>query len=437
MGTILNTTENECQNAPGPASPRHCRGATNAGTGVAPRPATINDVQPEPTPLATGRPWWPGAGQALAIWLGSRAALSGFVLLAGYLLGTPPAQQIHAPGAWILERLVWWDSFHFLRIAGDGYPPTGRCCDQAYFPGYPAAIRALTPVVGGYPEWAALLVTLLFGGVAAVLLWRLATERAAAAGNPHPERAGITVVSFLAVAPYGIFLSAAYSETMFLAFAIGAWWAGGRRRWWLAGLLLAGATATRINGMFLATALAVMYLGQLRADGRWRPRVDVLALLAPAAVIMTYFGWLHQRTGSWTAWQDAQKIGWQRETAWPWQGIAIAWRSLRSTAAPDLVISRTADLVTILAGLVLVGVLLALRRWPDAIYLGLSVAVVACSTVLISSPRYALTWFPVFLLVTDLVQQPRWQWLRPALLIGCPPVAAAVALLFSAHQWVA
>jgi hypothetical protein len=395
-------------------------------------------VQAEPAPSTAGRPWWPGAGQALAIWLGSRAALGGLVLLAGYLLGTPPAQRIHAPGAWLLERLVWWDSFHFLRIADLGYLPPGLpCCDQAYFPGYPAAIRGLAPLLGGHLEWAALLATLLFGGVAAVMLWRLASDRAAAAGNPHPERAGIAAVSFLAVAPYGIFLSAAYSETMFLAFAVGAWWAGGRRRWWLAGLLLAGATSTRINGMFLAVALAVMYLGQLRADGRWRPRVDVLALLAPVAVISTYFGWLYHRTGSWTAWQDAQEIGWHRETAWPWQGIAIAWHSLRSTNTPDLVVSRAADLVTVLAGLVLVAVLLALRRWPDAIYLGLSVAVVACSTVLVSSPRYALTWFPVFLLVTDLVQRPRWGWLRPALLIGCTPLAAVVALSFSAHQWVA
>jgi hypothetical protein len=371
------------------------------------------------------------------VWLGSRAALIGLVLLGGYLLGTPPARRIHGTGAWVLERFVWWDSFHFLRIVEQGYPPPGQpCCDQAFFPGYPLAVRAASLLTGGRTQWAALLVSLVAGAVAAVLIWRLATERAAATGHPQPARAGMTAVGFLSVAPYGIFLSAAYSESIFLAFALGAWWAGGRRRWWLAGLLLAGATAIRMNGAFLTAGLAVMYLIQLRSR-RWRPRPDVLALLAPVLVIAGFFGYLYRRTGSWSAWQKAEELGWHRQNAWPWQGIAHGWRYLLRANAPDLVVSRAADLGSVLLGLVFVLVLLALRRWPEAVYLGLSVGVVVCSTVLISSPRYALSWFPVFLLVTDLVERPRWRWLRPVLLIGCLPLAALVALSFSAHQWVA
>ena len=361
----------------------------------------------------------------------------GLVLLASYLLGTPPAERIRGQGSWVLERLVWWDSFHFLRIADLGYLSPGRpCCDQAFFPGYPLAIRTLTPLTGR-PEWAALLITLVFGGVAAMMLWRLATDRATAGGDPRPEQAGLTAVGFLAVAPYGIFFSAAYSEAMFLTFAVGAWWTAQRRQWWWAGLLLAAAGAVRINGVFLGIALAVMYLVQLRQDRRWLPRLDVLSLFAPVMVVGAYFGYLRHLTGSWTAWQDAQKTGWHRESAWPWEGIAIAWRSLQEANAPDLVLSRAADLLTVLAGLALVVVLLVLRRWPDATYLGLSVGVLVCSTVLVSSPRYALTWFPAFLLVTDLVRRPGWGWLRPTLLVVSLPLAAAVALSFSVHQWVA
>lgn len=377
--------------------------------------------------------------QPLAVWLGSRVALIGLTLAGSALLGTPAVTQIHGKGGWVLERLVWWDSLHFLRIADRGYLPPGirhSCCDQAFFPGYPLTIRLLTPLIGR-PEWAAPLISLLFGAVAAVLLWRVAIDRAASAGDTDPRRAGLIAVSFLAVAPYGIFLSAAYSEALFLAFAIGAWWAGMRRRWWWAGLLLAGAAAVRINGALLAAALAVMYLVQLHEDRRRLPRPDILALAAPALVVGAFFGYLRYRTGSWTNWMDAEHLGWHRESAWPWQGIAISWDSLRAAGAPDLAVSRAADLLTVLAGLALVVVLLVLRRWPDATYLGLSVSVVAFSTVYVSSPRYALTWFPVFLLVTDLARNPRRRWLAPTLIIICLPLEVAAALAFSAHLWVA
>jgi hypothetical protein len=123
------------------------------------------------------------------------------------------------------------------------------------------------------------------------------------------------------------------------------------------------------------------------SEQRWRPRPDVLALGAPALVIGAYFSYLFHRTGSWTAWQDAEAMGWHRQNAWLWRGIALSWDSLRAAPAPDVVVSRTADLLTVLAGLVLVVVLLVLRRRPDATHLGLNVGVVAFSTLYVSAPR--------------------------------------------------
>jgi type IV secretory pathway TrbD component len=190
-------------------------------------------------------------------------------------------------------------------------------------------------------------------------------------------------------------------------------------------------------GVFLTAALAVMYLGQLRSEQRWRPRPDALALGTPALVIGAYFSWLFHRTGSWTAWQDAEAMGWHRQNAWLWRGIALSRDSLRTAPAPDVVVSRTADLLTVLAGLVLLVVLLVLRRWPDATHLGLNVGVVAFSTLYVSAPRYAPTCFPVYLLVADLAQRPRWRWLSPVLIVACLPLEVACALAFSAYLWVA
>ena len=384
-------------------------------------------VRPEAGPLRLT-----GTGEALVIWFGTRLALASFTLLASYLLGLDAGGRLTGPGAWALERFTWWDSFQFLRTAERGYlPPEAPCCSQAFFPGYPLAMRALGPFTGGNLALAGVVVSLLAGCGAAVLLWHLAAR---ATGSPAAGRAAVLL---LAVAPYGIFLSAVYTEALFLALALGAWYAGARRSWWVAGLFVGLATGVRVNGVFVALGLAVMYLVQLRAEGRRLPRVDVLALGSPLLVVGGYFAYLHALTGSWNAWREAEERGWGRRTAWPWQGMAEGWRSATTAGAPDLVVSRWADLVVTVLGIVLVAVLLRLRRWPEAAYVLPNVLVLVCSTTLISAPRYALLWFPAYLLLADLVVRPRWRWLLPVLLVGCLPLLGAVTLSFSAHLWTA
>ena len=210
---------------------------------------------------------------------------------------------------------------------------------------------------------AGILISLAAGTVAAVMLWQLAIAQGLG------PRVAATAVVLLGVAPYGIFLAAVYSEALFLAVTVAAWWAAVTRRWWLAGALAAAATAVRVNGMFLVAALAVMYLVQLREDRRRRPRADLLALALPFAVLAAYFGYLRARTGTWNAWQAAQDAGWARRTAWPWTGLRAGWDAIASAHAPDLVVSRWADLLSVVAGLLLLAVLLWLRRWAEATYI--------------------------------------------------------------------
>ena len=84
----------------------------------------------------------------------------------------------------------------------------------------------------------------------------------------------------------------------------------------------------------------------------------------------------------------------------------------------------------------LLGVLLWLRRWAEATYIALSVGVLVCSTMITSAPRYALMWFPAYLLLARLVHRPGWGWLRVAVPALCLPLMAALALTFSARLWV-
>jgi len=386
-------------------------------------------------------------GPALGLWWASRVALFAVVTLMSFVLALPPAARIRGTGGWLLERFVWWDAFHFLRIADRGYlPPELPCCDQAFFPGYPFATWTASVFTRGNLVLAGLLVTQVAASVAVVLLWRVAVQPgprgqggngSRVAGDP---RVGRVAVLLLAVSPYGIFLSSVYSEALFLALSLGAWLAGLRGRWWWAGALAGAAAATRVNGLFLAAALAVMYLLQLRAQGRWRPRPDVVALAAPFLAVAGYLTYLRHRTGSWTDWQHAQSLSWQRETAWPWEGLRIGWHSLVTAPSHDLVVTRALDLVAVLGGLAFTAFLLWRRRWAEAVFLAPNVGVLVASTTLQSAPRYALTWFPLYLMAARWAVRDRpWggRYVVPVALTVAPPLLAVLSVTFAMHLWIA
>src|SRR3712207_9163182 len=61
--------------------------------------------------------------------------------------------------------------------------------------------------------------------------------------------------------------------------------------------------------------------------------------------------------------------GWQRELAAPWTGLSAGYSDVVQFGGVHL--SSMADLAAVLIGLGVTGWLLGLRRWPEAIYMGL------------------------------------------------------------------
>ena len=197
------------------------------------------------------------AGRVLAMWIGIRAGIWLWMLGFACLSGVDAGRRASDPIGWVVDRLVVWDSTYFISIAQHGYNPVGtKCCDQAFFPGDPLAIRALTPLFGD-ARIAALAIPLSAGAVAAMLLWLITVDEFGAAAGWH-------AVVLLALAPYGVFLSLADSESLVLALALAAWYAARRQRWWWAGLAASAAALVRVNGVFLAVALAVMWMAARR-----------------------------------------------------------------------------------------------------------------------------------------------------------------------------
>ena len=174
------------------------------------------------------------------------------------------------------------DTTWFSAIAQSGYGTD--VARPAFFPLYPLAMRA-GGVFTGDVVIAGLVVSLAAMVVALAALHRL-TELEL--GGPA---ARLTVWA-MALFPMSFFLSAVYSESLFLMLAVGALLAARLDRWALAGLLGGLAAATRSAGLVVALALLLLFLDARRgrvpeAGGRpapaW-PRVLWIALvpLGPA-----------------------------------------------------------------------------------------------------------------------------------------------------------
>src|SRR4051794_16992430 len=169
---------------------------------------------------------------------------------------SPPA-EVH-PYGWLPTLLTApatpWDAGHYVGLALHGYDQPLRA---AFFPLYPLLARAVTAPLDS-PIAGALAISLASFAVALYLLHRLVALEAG-------ERYARGALWVVALFPTAFFYSAIYTESLFLALSIGAFYAARRERWWLAGVCGALASATRNTGLLLVVPLLLLPAAQRRS----------------------------------------------------------------------------------------------------------------------------------------------------------------------------
>lgn len=153
------------------------------------------------------------------------------------------------PRAGDLSLSLWqrFDANWYLKIAMRGYD--GSDGSTVYFPVYPLLIRLLSSVLP--PMLAATLISNLALLGVLVLLYRLASGIVDA---PAVQR---TLIYFL-LFPTSFFLTAAYTESLFLLFVLGCLDSASRRRWTWALTWGTFAALTRLQGVLLVVPLGYM-----------------------------------------------------------------------------------------------------------------------------------------------------------------------------------
>lgn len=168
-----------------------------------------------------------------------------------------------------------WDAGRYLFIALHGYP---HDFNIVWYPGYPAAIRAIAWIPGISLVRAGLAVTIAAGLAAA---WGLTRLSMTLTGD---RRISLLITALWAAAPASIVLSMLYPEALFCALAIWSLIALVERRWLTAAGLTVLAGSVHSTAIALVAAVAVAALTELvRAIRAQQP---ISALLRPAAALL-------------------------------------------------------------------------------------------------------------------------------------------------------
>jgi hypothetical protein len=258
-------------------------------------------------------------------------------------------------------------------------------------------------------------------------------------------------VLYLALYPVAFVFCAVYSDGLFLAFAAGAFLAAQRGQSLLAGVLGGLATATRLVGVALLPALALLLLAG-RSGGRGAVALRLAPLLLLPAAVGLYALHLDRELGDAWAFTSAQ-AGWERGLSplGPLGGLVdavqAAGRGARVLASlPYEPGHEHRVALWNLSHLALLGAVVwltwvAWRRLGPAhgsyavATLVIVLSVPAEGFPLVSLPRFVLADFPLFLALAAVTAgRPR---ARDAVLWGFGAVGAAAAIAFSRGVWIA
>jgi hypothetical protein len=355
---------------------------------------------------------------ALRIWLITRCAVLALSWPAMWILQGSSKGARSWLGLWIQ-----WDAARYQSIAQYGYFGNHLYSDQvAFFPGFPIVLAAAHLLIR---QWtvAGLLISFVAGGIAAVAVSRIA-DRYYAPGS------GSQAVLYLVASPAAVFLALGYAEALFLALAATSWLSVKSGRWQLAYLLGAAAALVRANGVFLLAALLIEIIRQGRPDRRLALGSFPLTLLPVAG----YELYLQAATGDWLAWQHAEKAGWYRRLTNPITALHTTWTAGfgHEFSAPVAFVFQL-EPFAVLAAVITTIVLLIRRRWPEALYTGLTILALATSIWYESVPRDLLLVWPLWCGLAVLAR--RRPWTGQLYLALSVPVSVAIGLLYLTGNW--
>jgi hypothetical protein len=313
---------------------------------------------------------------------------------------------INSPGE-ILQMWSHWDAPHYLDLVVFGYRdgdssslvgpngyrsiyPDDLALYIVFYPLFPWLATVVNVLVRD-PLVSVFVVTTVASMFVAPLLYRLVR---------HDEEASVALRAawFLLIFPTAYFLHIGYTEALFMALVLGSFLAARTDRWWLAGMLGGLAALTRINGLVLIPALGAEAYTQwlLRPAAERRLRVEWLAIGLVAVGFGVYLALNYVIYGSPLEFLRIQHEHWYKSLASPWDAISGAFGWFDSPKPDNRLMYGFMELLFV--GIGLAGTIFAAFRFRPSwfIWMAGNMLLFVSTSFLLSTPRYALTLFPLF-----------------------------------------
>jgi hypothetical protein len=360
------------------------------------------------------------------VWSAIAYVLSRAAVLAGAGAAAASTEPRPPSGAGpILQVLTSWDGLWYFEVVRHGYPrsvPPNITFHQlearaAFFPLYPRTVWLLDKVLPGGDVAAGLALNFVLGAAFIFLVGVMARRLF---GNKVAARAMVLTALF----PGSFVLTFTYSEAMMLVLAAACLLLLMDRRWVLAGLVAALATASRPNAIALIAACLVAAIAAIVERREWK------ALLAP---LLSPLGWiafqlfLSHQTGERGVWFRVQRQAWD-------EGNSFGLTAIKDIGNAFIhPLDSPRNLITLLCVAAMLFGLYALWKrplpLPATVYTIAILALMLLPRTVTARPRFLFTAFPLLIAVAAIwPDRDDEGW--PLLLAACGAGLAAVTALY-------
>lgn len=148
-----------------------------------------------------------------------------------------------------LSQYIWqfanFDGVHYLRIARDGYE---HQFTQAFFPMYPLIIKLASPIFLNHRLITGLVISNLAFLLSIHVFYKLIFRK-------YGNETALWSIAFLCFFPTSYYFSALYTESLFFLLLISSFYFVEKKKYLLANIIGAFASATRLVGVYLSLSL--------------------------------------------------------------------------------------------------------------------------------------------------------------------------------------
>jgi len=292
----------------------------------------------------------------------------------------------------ILDLLRQWDVIRYLIVADKGYvvavsqDPTLI----AVFPLYPSLISLLAIFVKDL-MLSALIISNVAFAIACLYLYKLSLL-------DNKKKLAINTVLYLSIFPTAYFLHTGYTESLFLALAIPSFYYARKGNWFLACVLGMISSLVRITGVALFLGLVFEYLHQRKFKLNLIRRNVFLLALIPLGLLFFLFINYHIFGDPFEFVSNQSYF--HRYVAPFWEGLTNALQATQIRSPNEKLMIGYAEAIAGLIGLIASLLAFKYLRPSYAVYMIVALFIVTFNSFWIGTPRYLLSLFPMFILVS-------------------------------------